>query len=360
MAGAARQARHAHPAGRDRCREPVAQPRVRGGRGRARAHLPAELDAAPGGDRRGLGVHVAAGPLAHAVVLVADVQAEAHRAGHDVARPRPHRELSDRGDDAGGRARRRLHGQDQLGGGAQGVAPVLHRDGPGVPGRTHEPDRDPALPRDGGDDPDRQVEPLEHGPLLDVDLDVADRVLRRPAADPPGQRLRVAAVRPHGFGEGHALLVLAPQQLRVEAIGVGGAAEVGGAVAQPLLVGEADHLDRERRAVRARVQPGDAGQRDQDAERAVVAARVADRVEVGAEHQRPRPRARVAADQVADRVAADLHARGAHPLGHERGGPPHRGRAEGADEQARLLADRPELVGAAQHRGRIAHRQLPR
>ena len=88
-----------------------------------------------------------------------------------------------------------------------------------------------ALAGDRGDDADGLVEALERGALLDVDLDVAEHVVarRRHAADEVAEpdALSVAQLEPAE--------VEAPRQDR--------RAEVGGAEAHALLVGEADDLE---------------------------------------------------------------------------------------------------------------------
>ena len=105
-------------------------------------------------------------------------------------------------------------------------------------------------------------------------------------------------------------------------------------------------------------QPLDDRQRDQDAERAVVAAGVAHGVEVRAEHQRAGPSAAEPADQVADRVLAHRHPGGAHPAADQLVRAPHGVGAVAANEQPVLLADLAERRAALEDLGGVA--QLPR
>jgi hypothetical protein len=67
---------------------------------------------------------------------------------------------------------------------------------------------------------------------------------------------------------------------RVEAPGEQRAAEVGGAVADALLVGEAEHLERERERAPGVAQPLRARDRDQHSQHAVVAPGAAHGVEM--------------------------------------------------------------------------------
>ena len=126
--------------------------------------------------------------------------------------------------------------------------------------------------------------------------------------------------------------------------------QIRGAEAQALLVGEAVQLDR------ALGDALDRGERDEHAERAVVAAGVAHGVQMRAEHERAADAA--AADQVADRVLADVEPGGEHPATDELVGAPHRVGPVAAHEQAVLLAHLTERGAAFEHRGGVG--QLPR
>ena len=140
--------------------------------------------------------------------------------------------------------------------------------------------------------PTRLAEPLEHRALLDVHLERSRAGRRGPPS--PGRRAagRRAARRPRRA---------ASEPRGIEAAGDGRRAEVGGAEAHALLVGEADHLERERQRLG---QPLDGRQRDaarragRRSGRRPAPCRGASRASsVPAPRRRP-------ADQVADRVLA--------------------------------------------------------
>jgi hypothetical protein len=102
------------------------------------------------------------------------------------------------------------------------------------------------------------------------------------------------------------------------------------------------------------VQALHARQRDQYAQRAVVAPGVADRVEVRAEQERPRRRAArrlPAAEHVADRVAPRVHPGLAHPRHDDLAGLRERRRGEAARQAPGLLGALREAVGAGEDRG---------
>ena len=143
-----------------------------------------------------------------------------------------------------------------------------------------------ALAVDGRDYAYGEVFLLQHGSLLYVDLAVAEKVPFPAAVQ--GAGIAEGADR---FPEGHAVPVFEVQAALVEGAGIHGAAQEGRAEAQALLVGESDHLYGVGEAFAAVVQLLDASECDHDAELAVVPARVAHGVEVGAEDQRliPRP-----------------------------------------------------------------------
>jgi hypothetical protein len=100
----------------------------------------------------------------------------------------------------------------------------------------------------------------------------------------------------------------------------------------------------------------DGGERDEHAERAVVAPGVGHRVEMGSEDERSA--LAVAADQVADLVLAHGQAGLPHPTGDERVRLAHRVGAEAPGEAAALLADLTELRAPLEDPRRVA--QLPR
>ncbi len=121
-------------------------------------------------------------------------------------------------------------------------------------------------------------------------------------------------------------------------------------VAQSLFIGEGDQLDREREPLSFVVEVLDRRDAGQDAERAVVAPRVADGVEMPADDERARFGApllrRIGADQVPERVEFGFQAGLAHPFG----GQLHRGfqrrRAVAAGDAAIHLGECGQLIGA--------------
>jgi hypothetical protein len=153
-------------------------------------------------------------------------------------------------------------------------------------------------------DAGRLAQVLEHRPLLDVQLEVGGR----------GEAIEVRARRAHA-GERHAVLgqrvgqlhALAIDQVRQLGLGVeraGRRRRAGQAAAEPraLLVGPVDQAQRHRRLAGLARAPQhlEAGQH---AERAVEPAAARHRVEVAADDQAPRRRARQRRPQVAGAVA---------------------------------------------------------
>ena len=203
-------------------------------------------------------------------------------------------------------------------------------------------------PQIAGHDAHRELLALEHGALLDVQLDVAER---RAGARGGRHAVGAAARRLQRLGEGHAVGVTQLQPGALERAGVRAAAEVRDAEADALLVGEGEHLDGERQAQARCRQPLDAGDAGEHAERAVVAARVGHRVEVRAHEQRGGVRARtlVAADACAERVSPHRHACLAHPAGHALHRRLERGRGDAPGDPPVLLAARRERVAARHH-----------
>ena len=172
----------------------------------------------------------------------------------------------------------------ELGGAGERVAPRVHRRRPGVRGL--------ALPRDEvtldaerpQDDAERKVQRLEHGALLDVQLEVGGRILElRPRLERPveidavlGERVRqrnAVGVTPL------AKLVLVGHRAR------GGArAEQRAAEARALLVGPVDEPDGDR-GLALLGQPPQHLDSAHDVEAAVEPAAVRHRVDVAADEQ---------------------------------------------------------------------------
>ena len=96
-----------------------------------------------------------------------------------------------------------LDRQDHLGRRRQRILAQRHRHGAGMAGMAGDRDPKPAGTVDRGDDADRQLELLEHRPLLDMDLDIAQHALA-PAGDGRDRR-GIAAEAAQGCLEMDAL-----------------------------------------------------------------------------------------------------------------------------------------------------------
>ena len=105
------------------------------------------------------------------------VQAQRDLPRNDVTGARLYLHLAYGGHEPGPVAPQRLDGQHEFGGGAEGIAPHLHRHRPGMACHAADCDADAALPRDRRHHADRQIVPLQHRTLLDVDLAVAKQVV---------------------------------------------------------------------------------------------------------------------------------------------------------------------------------------
>ena len=151
------------------------------------------------------------------------------------------------------------------------------------------------------------------------------------------------------IAHGDAVTVACVEHALVEGAGHRAAAEQRRGEAHPLLVGKADDFDRERQALAAAVEIGDAGDRRDHAQRPVPFAGVAHGVVVRAEHQarQARPLAFVAAADIADRVEMRTHAGVAHPAQDEFGGGAQLAGQIDAGELVGFFGDRRELVDPA-------------
>ncbi len=203
---------------------------------------------------------------------------------------------------------------------------------------------------DARDDAQRASFGEQHRPLLDVHLDV-----RADAAGVDGglaDARRIEAGREHGVAERDAVRVAAIEQRGIESAQHRAAREEAGAEARALLVGERGHLDRVRDALAARMELGDAGDRHEDAEHAVVASAVPHRIEVRAQENAGRAGIRrlVASDHASDGVDAHAHARFLHPARDLARRRPVRGGEIGARVVVRRVAVARELGGAVEER----------
>ena len=201
--------------------------------------------------------------------------------------------------------------------------------------------------------PERYAVGFEHRTLLDVDLVVADQVRRLPAR--VSQCVWIAAECAQGVGQGHAARVAPLQIARFETAGDDAAAQVTGAVADAFLIGERKHLDGVGQRPPLIAQSLETPDRHEHPEHAVVAARAADRVEVGADQQCPAIGIAETADDVADRVAPDKHARRFHPFAHGLAGLPELGCREEPRQTAFILAEGGEFVAAPKHGRCVGH-----
>ena len=174
----------------------------------------------------------------------------------------------------------RLDGQHPLGGRGQRVAAGVHRHRARVPGAAGEHDLRARGPGDRADHAERETALLQHRALLDVHLAVAEQPLAvAGGADGP----RVAPEVAQRVAERHAVLVDEREQFGAERPGQRAAAQAADAEARALLIGEGDDIDGERQPPLGPVQPLHAGHGDEHAERPVVGAGVAHRVEVRAQ-----------------------------------------------------------------------------
>jgi hypothetical protein len=146
----------------------------------------------------------------------------------------------------------------------------------------------------------------EHRALLDVHLDVAARREGSSAArDAPRDPARRRASRRRADAVGVAAL----ERFRIETPDERAAREEARLEARALLVRERRDLQRDRQALAALRQLGDARDRHEDAEHAVELAAVAHRVEVRAHEERLRAArsAFVPPDDVADAIDTQGH-----------------------------------------------------
>ena len=164
--------------------------------------------------------------------------------------------------------------------------------------------------------PTRQVLRLQHRPLLDMDLDIAQHVIgpARSVGYPGG----IAAELLQRFAQADAVGVAHVQGRRVEGPRHGARAVQRHREAHAFLVAEGQHLDREGQALEPAVKRGNRRDRGDDAQVAVVLAGVPHGVDVGADQQGRQAGfdPLVAADDVADGVDPRLHPRFPHPGEH--------------------------------------------
>ena len=257
-------------------------------------------DAAPRGDRLNSRSQIGERGRAARVVRRAKVDGKLHMTRNDIGRARPDFHPPDGGDEIGLSSGARLDRQRHLRSGRQGVAAERHRRRAGVACRAVHADFEPRRAVDGGNDPDRQPFRLEDRTLFDMRLDEGGDVRR---ANRTGL-LRIAAERLQSVAHGDPGGVLLVE--RVLRVGSGKRARTGQrqAEAHALFVAEGDDFDGVPEPFPGRGERLDHGERGERAVIAVVAAGVAHRVDMRAQHQRRRAGALalVARDDVAGRV----------------------------------------------------------
>ena len=114
--------------------------------------------------------------VADLVARVADVDAQPRAPWNHVDRAGLDGQRADRRPQARDRPGEPLDLQHELGRRRQRVEPAFHRQGPGVTRPAPELDPDSALARDRLDHSDGSPQRLEHRPLLDVGLQVAEQL----------------------------------------------------------------------------------------------------------------------------------------------------------------------------------------
>jgi hypothetical protein len=122
--------------------------------------------------------------------------------------------------------------------------PHVHRHGAGVAGLAKHHDTHTALPDNPGDHAERQPFRLQHGPLLDMHLDIADDICR--VIGRGRDVIDVVAIGPDRVGERDAAPVRERERRAVEHTGAGRRSGKRGAKARSLFVAERQHVDAER------------------------------------------------------------------------------------------------------------------
>ena len=136
------------------------------------------------------------------------------------------------------------------------------------------------------DDAERQVERLEHRPLLDVQLQIGGGALELRAR--VERAVEIHAVSGHGVGKRRTAGIHPRAQLLLvgHRAGRGGRAEERAAEACTLFVGPVDEANRQRRRPFLG-EPAQHLEARDDVERAVEPAAVRHRIDVTADQQRP-------------------------------------------------------------------------
>mmetsp|Transcript_2726 Transcript_2726/g.10065 ORF Transcript_2726/g.10065 Transcript_2726/m.10065 type:complete len:378 (-) Transcript_2726:436-1569(-) len=235
----------------------------------------------------------------HRVILAPDVHGEVCVTRNHVRSSRKDVELAHRAHEhvlprQGELVALVLYPRNHLRARSDGVPPLVHGHRPSVAREAVHLDVHPGLAADSAHHPDRLVQGLQHGALLNVDLHVAVQVFT-PHGYLGDVLLRVAQA--NGLKHAGQSVALAVRGLEVpvleESAGDGPAAQKGGFEPQTLLVTERDDLDgpaKPKRGVRVQPELQVLDRRDggHDAEGAVVRPPVHDRVDVRAQEKDPR------------------------------------------------------------------------
>ena len=151
-----------------------------------------------------------------------------------------------------------LDRDDAFGGTRQRIAPQHHRHRAGMAGHAGEASpRAASRPQIAVTTPTGEIQPLQHRALLDVQFDIGQQFAARPRG-----RADMVGIEPElrqRLAHREAGAVACAEHALVERSRDGAAAEQRRCKAHALLVGKADHLDRERQPRAAPVQIGDAG-----------------------------------------------------------------------------------------------------
>ena len=240
----------------------------------------------------------------------------------------------------------RFDGQHHIRGRGEGIAALAHGHGASMAGQAGDGAADAAGAGNRGDHAQRQARLKQHRPLLDMRFDEG----RDPAsaAIDAGQALRVGAEIAQGLAQADALAVASIEPGGIESAGHGFAADQRDPEAHALFIAEGDHLDGMGQPDAALMQVGDAGDRREDAEQAVVATGIAHGVQMRAGHHDGRVRMStfVSPDHVAQSVPVHRHAGFAHPARNPLARLAMLGGEVGAGQARGILGDRGQLIGA--------------
>ena len=122
----------------------------------------------------------------------------------------------------------------------------MHRRGARVIGLARECDRQPGLAYDAGHSGDFKILGFENGPLLDVDLDEAQYVIKTLTGC--WNLTRIEAVGANGFGQRDAIRIFQCQECRIETACDRSAADEGNAEPYAFFLRKRNYVDRQRKS----------------------------------------------------------------------------------------------------------------